>query len=103
MKKAIRELMANRDSSVEQVASKMCVTPYQLRTKLMAVTGATPKKFILNARLEFARQMLSKTPGRTISDVAECCGFYDKSHFIRAFRDAFDMTPNDYVKSLHTS
>lgn len=96
---AIRELMATRESNVEMVASKLCITPYQLRNKLTAITGVTPKKYILKARMEFARQMLIDNPSRTIGDVADSCGFYDKSHFIRTFREAFNMTPNDFVKS----
>ena len=100
IKGVINELMASRESSVEMVAKKMCMTPYQLRNKLAAITGSTPKKYILYTRLEFARQMMAEDREKTVTEVAECCGFYDKSHFIHAFREAFGMTPNDYVKSL---
>ena len=99
----IRELMERKEGDVEHVASKLCITPYQLRGKLTAITGITPKKYILGVRLECARQMLAENPERTIADVGESCGFYDKSHFTRTFRETFNMTPNDYVKQIRKS
>lgn len=93
------QLMASREADVEHVAARLCISPYQLRSKLTAITGLTPKKYILGVRLQRARQMLEENPERTISDVGESCGFYDKSHFLRHFREAFGITPGNFVKT----
>ena len=100
VRKAIVELMPERKADVEHVASSLCISPFQLRAKLTSITGITPIKFILQVRLEEARRMLEEEPERTIADIGESCGFYDKSHFSRSFHDAFGITPGNYIKSI---
>ncbi|MDN5681527.1 MAG: helix-turn-helix domain-containing protein [Ewingella sp.] len=34
--------------------------------------------------------------GRSIADIASAVGFYDQSHFNRAFRWAFGVAPSHY-------
>lgn len=94
------QLMPQRQADVEHVASVLCISPFQLRSKLTAITGQTPIKYILAIRLEEARRLLTEQRERTVADISETCGFYDKSHFTRSFRDAFGVTPGNYVKSL---
>ena len=98
VRQTVIELMSKHQSDVEHVASAMNLSPFQLRTKLTATTGVTPKKYILSVRLDVARQMLIDNPERTMADIAERCGFYDKSHFIKHFRETFGMNPGDYIK-----
>ena len=98
VRKAIVELMPKRQADVEHVASSLCISPFQLRAKLTSVTGITPIKYILQVRLEEARRMLDEQPDRTIADIGESCGFYDKSHFSRSFHAAFGLTPGNYIK-----
>lgn len=100
VREAVVKLMAERSADVEHVSEELCISQFQLRSKLTALTGQTPMKFILSVRLEHARRMLAENPERTIADVGESCGFYDKSHFAHSFRDAFGMTPGNYVKMI---
>ncbi|MBR1548047.1 MAG: response regulator [Prevotella sp.] len=89
----IARLMEQGDCDVEHVAAEMCLSTSQLRRKMNAIIGTAPKKYIMTIRLQQAYDMLKEHPERTISDVAERCGFYDHSHFIRAFREAYGMLP----------
>ncbi len=98
VKQTVLELIDTKQCDVEHVAAKLFMSPFQLRSKLSAVIGVTPKKFILKLQLEHACQMIKEHPNRLITDVAERCGFYDKSHFTRHFRDAFGMTPGEYAQ-----
>ncbi|WP_231985572.1 helix-turn-helix transcriptional regulator [Pseudomonas vancouverensis] len=50
---------------------------------------------MLRLRLEHACALLSRS-GQPIIDVAQAVGFYDQSHFNRAFRHAFGVAPSRY-------
>lgn len=58
-------------------------------------TGMTPYAWLKRLRLEVACGWLNK-PGRSIADIATSVGFYDQSHFNRAFRQAFGVAPSTY-------
>ena len=53
-------------------------------------------RYIRSLRLDASRRMLLEFPGRTLTDIALACGFYDLSHWTRCFRDDFSVTPRDY-------
>jgi AraC-like DNA-binding protein len=57
--------------------------------------GMTPHAWLLRLRLERACGLLSRS-GQPIIDVAQAVGFYDQSHFNRAFRQAFGVAPSRY-------
>ncbi|PNB74465.1 AraC family transcriptional regulator [Pseudomonas sp. GW456-E7] len=57
--------------------------------------GMTPHAWLLRLRLERACGLLSRS-GQPIVDVAHAVGFYDQSHFNRAFRQAFGVAPSRY-------
>ena len=57
----------------------------------------SPGKWLLHKRLEYSAVLL-KNPGRNVSQVALDCGFEDLSHFSRAFKDKFGISPASYRK-----
>ncbi|CAI8711740.1 AraC family transcriptional regulator [Pseudomonas sp. IT-P74] len=57
--------------------------------------GMTPHAWLLRLRLERACSLLSGSE-QPIIDVANAVGFYDQSHFNRAFRQAFGVAPSRY-------
>jgi len=44
-------------------------------------------------RLERAVELIKTKHGTSITDVAHAVGFFDQSHFTRAFRAAYGVTP----------
>ena len=96
MRQVVLQLMPQGECDVERVASEMCMSSSQLRRKLNAVTGQSPKKYIQEIQLEKACQLL-QNPERTLAEVAESCGFYDLSHFVRVFRQTYGVTPSNYM------
>ncbi|MEI7297621.1 AraC family transcriptional regulator [Paraburkholderia tropica] len=57
--------------------------------------GMTPHAWLVRLRLEHACSLLSRRP-QAIASVAQAVGFYDQSHFNRAFRQAFGVAPSTY-------
>ena len=65
--------------------------------KFKAICKMPPAKFILQQRIESAKHLLVHTD-ISIADIASKTGFYDSSHFIKAFTTEVKTTPNIYRK-----
>ena len=79
--------------SVEDIASKMCVSSGHLNRKVKFLTGMTTQNYVLRLRLEKARLMLQSEPDALVADVAFRCGFEDAASFSRAFKKIYNQTP----------
>lgn len=55
----------------------------------------SPAKYALRLRLNRARDLLETTDD-TIAAIATDAGFYDQSHFVKAFRHIYQITPTAY-------
>ena len=75
------------------------------RNRLFAVfrPDGGVQSYVMAQRLERARAALADVErAETVSNVALRLGFGDASHFSRAFRRRYGMTPSDYRKLLMT-
>lgn len=84
-------------SSLTELAAtaKMSVTHFR---RLFGKTfGETPAKYAMRLRLNRARTLLEETSD-TIASIASDVGFYDQSHFIKAFRHIYQVSPDNYRK-----
>lgn len=74
----------------------LCETDRFVFLKLFKQTTAmTPHAWLVRLRLERACRMLHRGT-KSIAEVAQAVGFYDQSHFNRAFRRAFGCAPSRY-------
>jgi AraC family transcriptional regulator len=55
-------------------------------------TGLSPHKYVLEARLSRAAQMLERS-NFTVAAIASACGFRDPRNFATAFRKHFQLPP----------
>ena len=60
--------------------------------------GVTPQKYVLNHRIEASKILLSGTT-KSLSEIAEECGFSSQSYFSTRFREATGLTPNAYRRN----
>lgn len=61
--------------------------------------GVTPQKYLTRIRLNAARALLQDGKMKIV-DIAQSCGFYDHSHFIRIFKSSFRKTPAEFRRQL---
>lgn len=59
----------------------------------------TPVEYLTQVRLENARAFLAR-PEKSITQIAEECGFSDSSYFTKIFRENYHMTPKEYRRQL---
>jgi AraC-like DNA-binding protein len=55
--------------------------------------GMTPHAWVLRMRLEKAVALINANRNMSITEIAHTVGFFDQSHFTRAFREAYGVTP----------
>lgn len=96
----IEKNMGNPDYSVLQFSLDMGMDRTVLYKKLQSITGLSPSEFLRSIRLKRAAQILvqGKYP---VAEVAEMVGFNTPKYFSRYFREAFGMTPSQYVQKAN--
>ena len=60
--------------------------------------GTSPKQFIIDLRIQRAKQMLAEG-ALSVSIISEKCGFSNPYHFCRLFKQRVGITPSEYRKA----
>lgn len=81
--------------AVADLASRAHLSASQLQREFRRLFGLNPGDYILRVRLLMARRQLEDSSA-PVGQIALDCGFYDQSHFTRAFRAATGLRPLDY-------
>lgn len=81
-----------------QSTADACGISYRYVHLLMRDTGRTFSRYLLEHRLERCRSALEarKHSARSITEIAFECGFNDASHFSRAFRGRYGLSPREF-------
>ncbi len=81
--------------SLDELAGLCSLGKFQFLKQFKQTIGMTPHAWLLRLRLERACALLSGS-SQAIATVAQEVGFYDQSHFNRAFRQAYGVAPSCY-------
>ena len=84
--------------SVEQLARLSHYSVAQFRKLFQKLMRMSPSAYVIQTRINAAKTLL-KTSDKLISDIAAETGFCDHSHFIKSFRRATGLTPNEFRRS----
>lgn len=79
--------------SVQQLSAVAKLSPNYFCRAFKSSFGRSPHAYVLDRRLEKARELLLATD-EPLSRVALTCGFSDQAHFTRRFRQAMGAPPN---------
>lgn len=85
------------DLSREQIAQRFYLSADYLDRLFRKSCGVTLTEYVLQARLQMAKQLLAKQE-LLISDVAYKTGFLSSSQLSRVFKKSEGLTPNEYRK-----
>lgn len=95
--KHIEEFYRDPSLSVSELARLCCISEVYLRRKFSEYYGMSPKQFILDIRLNRAKQLLSESTLK-IGEIATQCGFSNQYHFCRIFKEKLGMAPTEYAR-----
>lgn len=93
--------MADADFNVDMVADAMSMARATFYKKFKSLTDVSMSDFIRDMRLERAKQLIDAGENR-ISTVAYMVGFNNPKYLSTCFKDKFNITPTDYLKSVTT-
>jgi AraC-like DNA-binding protein len=77
------------------LARRAKMPAHRLARLMKRFFGITPSQYIAKARMTAASRLLQQA-GKSVADVALCCGFYDHSAFARMFRKLTGQTPSQF-------
>lgn len=88
---------ANLENKIilDQLADLCDLSRYQFLRKFEKRVGITPHNWLTQFRLEQACSELRKGK-KPVVDIATEVGFYDQSHFSKAFKQAYGVAPSKY-------
>lgn len=88
----------NVSFSVEDIAKHVGYDKSYLIRVFKKEVGLTPQQYILNEKVNCAKDLLTYTTSTTLSNISVNAGFFDQSHFNRNFKGLFGTTPKKYKK-----
>ena len=96
LKAYIEKNISNADLSVQDLAQAMNVSRTMLFVHVKNIFDSSPGNYVLNARINYAKTLLSQ-PGIRVSEVAYQCGFSDPKYFSRCFKKLTGVLPKEYA------
>lgn len=99
----VNDELENGNLDIDTVASKLHLTPAQLRNRLAKILGETPRSYIMNIRMQKARHLLENDSDMPIAEVAMHCGYLEPSNFVHAFRKFCGVAPSELRKNKQST
>jgi signal transduction histidine kinase/DNA-binding response OmpR family regulator len=91
----VEKNIANENFSVEDICKATGISRVQLNRKIKALLGVNVNDYILNARLQKAKYLLTNED-LTIAEVAYKVGFSSQAYFATVFKNKLSITPSEF-------
>ena len=95
--KYIESNYQNSKLSNAELAEQCNISEVYFRRIFTETYKTTPKQFVVDIRINKAKQLLSDGLSK-VGSVAEQCGFSNQYHFCRLFKEKTGLTPTEYMK-----
>ncbi len=89
------EAYLHEDIKLTDLATLLGMSQFHFSHLFKQATGITPYQYLLQQRIERAKQLLKQTD-RSITEIAFSCGFSSHSHLSKQFRQLTGITPKAY-------
>ena len=91
----INRALTDKRLSVERLAKLCGISEVYFRKIFLHRFGVSPKEYIIDKRMEYARQLLAMGDFG-VTEIAENCGYSEPCHFSREFKRKFGISPKYY-------
>lgn len=97
----MEENLSNPYISNTTLAKQMGISEIYFRKLFAAHYHTTPRQYILELRIQKAKQLLTDTL-LSVTEISEACGFSSVYHFCQTFKKRTGMTPRQYAQKNRT-
>ena len=97
LEKITLKKLGNVNFFIEQLATEMTQSRWQLNRRLKVLTGLTASQYLLETRLNQARTLLEQGEYTSVKSVIYTVGIKDVQHFSRQFKERFGKLPSEYL------
>lgn len=99
----IKKNISNSSFSLEDSIKLLPLNYDYVRKLFKKETGLTPHEYLVNARMELARELIASGMGNrysnySVGQIAEACGFAEPLYFSRVFKKNFGISPSEACK-----
>lgn len=84
-------------ATLGELASLAGLNRFQLLRGFLGAVGFTPHAYLVQRRLELARELIER--GEPLAQAASASGFADQSHMTRAFASRYGLTPGQFARA----
>ena len=88
--------------SLEELAQRFFMSRSYLTRSFRNITGFSVVEYMTYIRIQKAQQLLRESD-RSITEIADLCGFGNITYFEKVFKEAIGQTPMQYRKNVVTS
>jgi AraC-like DNA-binding protein len=99
IKRKMEERLDDPELCIEELARELGLS-HRTLNRLFASDGTTAVRWLWSRRLERSRGSLAEGRARSVTEVALSCGFSDVSHFSRAFRRTYGVSPRSLLRQI---
>ena len=89
---------ANGELTVAELSAMCNISEAYFRRLFEAKFGVSPKEYIINKRIGYAKQIL-ETGELSVNDTALLCGYSEPTHFSREFAVRVGVSPSEYKRT----
>lgn len=82
--------------SLDQIARNMYLSTFYISKIFKSETGDTPINYLIDLRMEKARELMEANPSESIQTIASLVGYEDVYHFSKLFKKHFGAAPSQY-------
>ena len=91
----------NKEIDLDYIANSININKHYMCHCFKDVTGYTISTYIQHKRMEEAKKLLQFSP-KSMTNIGQCVGIRNVSHFSRLFKEHSGMTPSAYRKNYNT-
>jgi AraC-like DNA-binding protein len=85
--------------TIQELAKEIGMNEWKLKKGFKQVFGMGPFEYLVNARMEKAKSLLSETK-KSLKQIARSLGYKYPNNFITAFEKKFEQSPANFKKQL---
>lgn len=89
-----------KNITIDQLCKITGYSPSHLRRMFLKTYGISPQNYIIDKRIEMAKEMLLDIPERNTEEISDMLGICSSTYFCKLFKSRTGLSPMEYKKRM---